>query len=405
MAGVAQGEGARAEAEMLSARFVSDYDSLMNSWLMAKYAGVTHRHPVSGPPGEPPVVSFDQVPDSVIARRLRSMHTVFPMSYNEVVRSHIRMYLNRMSGRMDAILTLAEFYAPVFEEALARWGVPEEVKYLTIVESAMNPQATSRMGAAGLWQFMYTTGKMYGMEVNSVVDERRDTYKSSDAAAHHLHDLYAIFHDWQLALAAYNCGAGNVNKAIARSGGKRTFWEIYPWLPRETRGYVPAFIAAAYVMTWYPEHGLRPEKAVIPLRTDTVMVEKNLFFCHVSQYTGIDVDELRALNPQYRVDFVPGEEGSYPLCLPTGKMADFIGWADTIFAAAQDSLLRAPTARTALQKGTKEGSSSGSLYHKVRQGETLSSIASRHGTTVKRIKKLNGLKSDRIRVGQRLRVR
>ena len=400
MAGRAQ-DGTRGEAEMLSARFVSDYDSLMNSWLMTKYAGVSHRHRNR----DIPVADFDQVPDSVIARRLRSMHTVFPMSYNDVVRSHIRMYLNRMSGRMDAILTLAEFYAPVFEEALARWGVPEEVKYLTIVESAMNPQATSRMGAAGLWQFMYTTGKMYGMEVNSVVDERRDTYKSSDAAAHHLHDLYAIFHDWQLALAAYNCGAGNVNKAIARSGGKRTFWEIYPWLPRETRGYVPAFIAATYVMTWYPEHGLRPEKAVIPLRTDTVMVERNLFFCHVSRHTGVPIDELRALNPQYRVDFVPGDEGSYPLCLPTGRMADFIGWADTIFAAAQDSLLRAPVARAALKRGTTEGSSSGSLYHKVRQGETLSSIASRHGTTVKRIKKLNNLGSDRIRVGQRLRVR
>lgn len=389
------------QADVLSSRFVADYDSLLNSFLLKKYLNIPHRHKNR----EVTLDEFDRIPDSVLARRLGAMHTVFPMSYNEVVRSHIRMYLNRMSGRMDVILTLAEFYAPVFEDALARWGVPEEVKYLTIVESAMNPQATSRMGAAGLWQFMYSTGKMYGMEVNSVVDERRDTYKSSDAAAHHLHDLFGIFGDWQLALAAYNCGAGNVNKAIARSGGKRTFWDIYPWLPRETRGYVPAFIAAAYVMTYYPEHGLRPERPVFPLRTDTVMIEHNLFLSHVAQYTGVAMDELRALNPQYRVDYIPGEEGSYPLCLPTERMNAFIGWADTLFAAAKDSLSRAPVARATLSKGSAAGGASGSLYHKVRHGETLSSIAGKYGTSVKRLKKLNNLKTDRIRVGQRLRIR
>lgn len=392
--------GGQEEAEMLSARFVKDYDSLLNSYIFTKYADVNRRHKVATGSAE----SFDQVSDSVIARRLRAMHTVIPMSYNDVVRSHIRMYLSRMASRMDVMLTLAEFYGPVFEEALARWDVPEEIKYLTIVESAMNPQATSRKGAAGLWQFMYPTGKIYGLEVNSLIDERRDTYKASDAAAHHLHDLYSIFDDWLLAIAAYNCGAGNVNKAIARSGGKRTFWEIYPWLPRETRGYVPAFIAATYVMTYYPEHGLRPAKVAIPLRTDTVMVERSLFFSHVAKYAGVSMDELRALNPQYRADYVPGDDGSYPLCLPTERMSDFINWADTIFATTADSLARTPVVVTALKKASTPAPGGG-MYHKVRRGETLSSIASKHGTTVQRLKKMNGLKSDKIREGQRLRVR
>ena len=391
-----EGEG---EAAALSARFVSSYDSLLNGYLLTKYAGVARRHTPAADG------ACDGVPDSVVARRLGAMHTVVPMSCNDVVRSYIRMYLSRMQRRMDVMLTLAEFYAPVFEEALARWDVPEELKYLTIVESAMNPEATSRKGAAGLWQFMYGTGKMYGLEVNSLVDERRDTYKSSDAAAHHLHDLHDIFGDWLLAVAAYNCGAGNVNKAIARSGGKRSFWEIYPWLPRETRGYVPAFIAVTYVMTWYPEHGLRPTKAAIPLRTDTVMVERNLFFAHVSQYVGIGADELRALNPQYRVGFIPGDEGSYPLCLPTERVAGFIGWADTLYALAADSVARGGKDAAAAVAKTRDAPPGSGMYHKVRRGETLSVIASKHGTTVKRLKKLNNLKSDKIREGQRLRVR
>jgi membrane-bound lytic murein transglycosylase D len=188
------------------------------------------------------------------------------------------MYLNRMRNRIDVMLTLSEYYQPLFEESLSRYDVPEELKYLTIVESAMNPQATSRVGAAGLWQFMYTTGKNYGLEVNSIVDERRDAYKSSDAAAHYLRDLHNVFGDWHLAIAAYNCGPGNVNKAIARSGGKHNFWQIYPYLPRETRGYVPAFIAATYIMNYYPEHGLHPKRATIPLHTDTVMVEQDMLF-------------------------------------------------------------------------------------------------------------------------------
>ncbi len=406
----AQHHSNNAEAMDMADQFVTNYDSLLNSYVINKYAASTRRHRANINTD----YAFDQVPDSVIARRLHSLHTVIPMTFNAEVRSYIRMYLNRMRGRLDVMLTLSEFYYPIFEEALARYDVPEELKHLTIVESAMNPNATSRVGAAGLWQFMYTTGKNYGLEVNSIIDERRDTYKSSDAAAHYIHDLYKVFGDWHLAIAAYNCGPGNINKAIARSGGKRDFWQIYPYLPRETRGYIPAFIAATYIMNFYPEHGLHPKRVTIPLRTDTVMVERNMLFTYINKYTGIEMDELRTLNPQYRIDMIPGEGGSYPLCLPTDKMGDLIRWADSIFLASEDSLSRRTVAvkaaasdepRPAASQRSSRKNSQGSSYHRVRRGETLTSIASKHGTTVSKIKKLNGLKSDRIREGQRLKVK
>jgi len=399
------------EAADMADQFVSNYDSLLNSFIMTKYAATSRRHRANINTD----YAFDQIPDTVIANRLQSLHTVIPMTYNSEVRSYIRMYLNRMKTRLDVMLTLSEFYFPVFEQSLAKYNVPEELKYLTIVESAMNPQATSRVGAAGLWQFMYTTGKNYGLEVNSVIDERRDTYKSSDAAAHYIHDLYRIFDDWLLAIAAYNCGPGNINKAIARSGGKHDFWQIYSYLPRETRGYIPAFIAATYIMNFYPEHGLHPKRVAIPLRTDTIMVERNMMFHFVNKYTGVPMDELRTLNPQYRADYIPGEGGSYPLCLPTEKMNDLITWADSIFLASEDSISRrnliTPTLAQDKSSSTRSTVSSSrkaakpASYHKVRKGETLTSIAAKHGTTVKKLKKLNGLKSDRIRYGQRLRVR
>lgn len=407
-AATAQNHHVNQEALDMADQFVTNYDSLLNSYVITKYTSTTRRHHANINTD----YAFDQIPDSVIAKRLASLHTVIPMTFNQEVRSHIRMYLNRMRNRLDVMLTLSEYYNTLFEESLARYDVPEELKYLTIVESAMNPMATSRVGAAGLWQFMYTTGKNYGLEVNSVIDERRDAYKSSDAAAHYLHDLHNVFGDWHLAIAAYNCGPGNVNKAIARSGGKHNFWQIYPYLPRETRGYVPAFIAATYIMHFYPEHGLHPKRVTIPLRTDTVMVERNMTFANIQKYIGIDIEELRALNPQYRADYIPGQNGSYPLCLPTNKMNDLIQHAEEIFRDSEDSLSAAPVAVTSTEERhvvNKKSASSrrggGSAYHKVRRGETLSSIAAKHGTTVSKLKKLNRLRSDRIRYGQRLKVR
>lgn len=404
----AQNHHVNQEALDMADQFVTNYDSLLNSYVISKYSSTSRRHHANINTD----YAFDQIPDSVIAKRLASMHTVIPMTFNQEVRAHIRMYLNRMRNRLDVMLTLSEYYNPLFEESLARYDVPEELKYLTIVESAMNPQATSRVGAAGLWQFMYTTGKNYGLEVNSVIDERRDAYKSSDAAAHYLHDLYNVFGDWHLAIAAYNCGPGNVNKAIARSGGKQNFWQIYPYLPRETRGYVPAFIAAAYIMNFYPEHGLHPKRVTIPLHTDTVMVERNMTFANVSKYIGIDIEELRGLNPQYRADYIPGQNGSYPLCIPTNKMNTLIQHAEEIFRDSEDSLSAAPVVVATAEPrpvAKKQSSSShrknGNVYHKVRRGENLTSIAARYGTTVHNIKKLNNLRSDRIRYGQRIRVK
>lgn len=385
------------EVEEMVGRYCQGYDSLLNSYYMRKYMQKNNRQIE-----QESDVSFETIPDSVFINRLRSMRTVFPMNYNKEVRAHINLYLKRMSNRLDVMLTLSDYYFPMFEEVLHRYGIPEELKYLSIVESAMNPMATSRVGAAGLWQFMYYTGKNYGLEVNSIVDERRDPYKSTDAAARYLKDLYKVFGDWQLAIAAYNCGPGNVNKAIARTGGKRGFWQIYPYLPKETRGYVPAFIAASYVMTFYRDHGLHPQKMAMPLHTDTIHVNQNVMFDFVSKFVGIDVQAIRELNPQYRTDYIPGSTGKYSICLPNNKIQTMILYQDSIYKYTNDSLTRKPIVVKAAQTSS---SSSGAKYYTVRRGDSLSKIAVKFGTTVSALKKRNNLKSDRIREGQRLRVK
>ena len=388
----------RDEAESFSRQFTDAYDSLMNSYYLRRHAHHSLKHSRHFSLDE-----FDAIPDSVLLQRMNAIHTVIPMTYNAEVRQFIRFYLNHMSTRMDVMLTLCEFYHPLFEDVLSRYAVPEELKYLTIVESAMNPQATSRVGAAGLWQFMYSTGKIYDLEVNSVVDDRRDTYKSTVAAARHLGDLYRIFGDWQLAIAAYNCGAGNVNKAIARSGGKRSFWEIYYNLPRETRGYVPAFLAVVYVMNYYELHGLRPNRINLPIRSDTLAVHHNLLLGYITQYTGVEADELRTLNPQYRAGYIPGASGNYSICLPSTAVDRYLAMQDSIVARSADSLTRRPVEIKAQPRSQGRSGGSGRTYT-VRKGDTLSSIARRHGISVATLKKRNGLKNDKIRVGQKLKV-
>ena len=389
------------EAELMTRQYTESYDSMLNSYYMRRYAHHNLRHQ-----RELSMEEFDALPDSVLASRLRALHTVIPMTYNREVRQYIKFYLRHMSTRLDVMLTLCEYYHPLFEEALNRYGVPEELKYLTIVESAMNPTLTSRAGAAGLWQFMYSTGKLYDLEVNSVVDERRDPYKSTVAAARYLSDLHRVFGDWQLAIAAYNCGPGNINKAIARSGGKRDFWQIYGHLPRETRGYIPAFIAVVYVMNYYDAHNLHPTKINLPIRSDTVMVDHDVLMYYVAEQTGVDMAELRTLNPQYRVDLVPASSGRYAICLPTSKIESFIRCQDTIYARTQDSLSRRPVkVEPQAVASSSRNSGGGSRYHTVRKGETLSKIASRYGVSVSTLKKRNGIRGDKIRVGQRLKIK
>ena len=390
---------AQSEVELMTKRYTDAYDSLINSFYLRQFS---HNRLLSS--RELSLEEFDAIPDSVIARRLSSLHTVIPMTFNSEVRSYIRFYLKYMSRRLDVMMSLGQYYHPMFEDALNRYGVPEELKYLTIVESAMNPMATSRVGAAGLWQFMYSTGKLYGLEVNSLVDERRDVYKSTEAAAHFLSDLHRVFDDWTLAIAAYNCGPGNINKAIARSGGKRNFWEIYYFLPRETRGYIPAFIAVTYVMNYYQAHGLRPVEVKAPVRTDTLMLTSDVLMGFVEEYTGVGDEELRTLNPQYRTDFIPASTGRYSLCLPTSKMELFIANQDSIYAHSQDSLSRRPLV-VEPEKSGKGAKGGGGRYHTVKKGETLSSVARKYGISVKKLKELNGLKKDKITVGQRLRVK
>jgi len=391
------------DAEIMSNDYMQVYDSLMSSYYMQKYAVGHVRHT-----GGDVLEEFDQVADSVIVRRLQSIHTVMPLTYNNEVRAFIRMYLRIMSNKLDVMLTLSEYYNPMFEDVLHRYGVPEELKYLPIIESAMNPLATSRVGAAGLWQFMYSTGKLYGLEVNSVIDDRRDPHKSSDAAARYLRDLYSVFGDWQLAIAAYNCGPGNINKGIARSGGKNTFWEIYPYLPRETRGYIPAFVAAIYVMNFYQDHGLQASSFELPIQSDTVTLHQDVLMCYVERATGVSMEELRSLNPQYRADYIPASSGAYALCLPTTRMQDFISNIDSVYAWSSDSLSRKPIEVAAAKGGKayKGGKGdAGARYHVVKKGETLSSVARKYGTTVKALKKKNKIKGDKISVGQRIRVK
>ncbi len=390
-------------------------DSLMNQYMAKTYLQTDNDCQMLA---ENP--QFDR---EVYIDRLRRMPTVMEMPYNEVVRSCIDRYMVRLRRQVSFMLGAANFYMPIFEQALDTYQLPLELKYLPIIESALNPTAVSRVGATGLWQFMLATGKAYGLEVTSLSDDRRDPVKSSYAAARYLRDLYTIFGDWNLVIAAYNCGPENINRAIRRSGGKRDYWAIYPYLPKETRGYVPAFIAANYAMNYYCEHGICPMTSKLPAKTDTVMVHKNITFQQVAQICDLDVDMIRSLNPVYRRDLVPGQTAPTPLRLPLNDVARFIDMEDSIYAASsQQQLKRAEveieerpvvaanqkkSSRSSRKQSTKKSSkqSGKASYVTVKGGDTLGAIARRNGTTVAKIKQLNGLKGDNIRSGKKLRVK
>ena len=341
--------------------------------------------------------------DDVYVSRLSKLPTIIEMPYNEVVRQYIDAYTTRLSSMVSSVLGVSNFYFPIIEEALDAYGLPLELKCLPIIESAMNPSAVSRAGASGLWQFMLTTGKVYGLKSNSLIDERRDPVKSTRAAVAYLKDLYDIYNDWALVIAAYNCGPGTVNKAIKRNGGKTDYWEIYYSLPKETRGYYPSFIAANYVLNYYCEHNICPAVADVSLDTDTVLINKNLHFGQISEVCNVPLDEIRSLNPQYKKDIIPGESMPCTLRLPQEQLGDFIANEDSVYKYKADEFF---SKRKTVEIKKEAQSSSGSpKYHKIRSGETLSTIARRYGTTVKKLKQLNGLRSDRISAGKSIRVK
>ena len=374
-------------------------DSLLHDWHSRKYLLYDSLCVGSG--------ANPDFPDSVYRERLDNLPTIVPMVYNQPVRAVIDRYATRSRALVSYMLGVMQFYSPVIEQALDFYHVPQELKYLPVIESAMNPIAVSRAGATGMWQFMYPTGKSYGLKLNSLVDERRDPIKATWAAAHHLRDMYDLLGDWTLAIAAYNCGAGNVNKAIHRSGGGRLdFWDIYWNLPRETRGYVPAFIAATYIMNYYAEHGICPMETTLPLANDTVMLHRNVYLQQISAVCGIDIEALRALNPQYKEDLIPGAYEAYSLRLPMDKIAVFIDKGDSVYAYQHDTFFP-PQKVTEPQPVTStraKAGKGGTVVHKIRAGESLGSIARKYGVTVAQIKKWNGLRSDRITAGHTLKI-
>ena len=424
-------------------------DSLINEWMAKKYL---YPDTTCANPDYNPTFTTEEYQE-----RLRRLPVVMEMPYNSVVQKFIDQYSGRLRRTVSYALGAGNFYIPIFEEALDYYGLPLELKYLPVIESALEPKAKSPAGAVGLWQFMLATGKRYDLKVNSLIDERQDPYKSSWAAARYLRDLYKIYRDWNLVIAAYNCGPTNVNKAIHRANGVRDYWTIYPYLPSETRGYVPAFIAANYIMNYYCEHNICPMKTKIPITTDTVTIMRDLHMQQVAELCNIDVEAIQALNPQYRTQLIPGSSGPMTLRLPTETLNTFIDLKDSVYNYRVDELLTrrssvevddrldnrsvASKRRAARQQSASESSSSSrssasksssrkssrssssksssrssrssrkskkvksSASATVRKGETLIEIAHRNGTTVEKLKKKNKIKGNIIKPGQKLKVK
>lgn len=375
---------------------LSTTDSLYLDWISKNYINIGENCTSTA---TNPVVS-----DSVYIDRLQRIPAIIEMPYNEVVRKFIDMYATRLRQKVAFMLSANNFYMPIFEEALDLYDLPQELKYLPVIESALNPIATSRAGAVGLWQFMLTTGKIYGLKNNSLVDERRDPVKSTRAAVRYLKDLYEIYNDWNLVLAAYNCGPGTINKAIRRAGGEKDFWTLYNYLPKETRGYVPAFIAANYIMTYYCEHNISPMEMRMPEGTDTIQVSKSLHLQQVADVCNISIDQLRALNPEFKKDIIPGNEEPYALRLPNHMISCFIEHEDSIYNYKPE-VYQKRRATVAIATPKSNSSSGKAVYHRIRNGETLGGIAAKYGVSVNQLRRLNGIKGSNIRAGKSIRIR
>lgn len=402
--------------------FEADTQKLLEGWFIKNYTATDNRYAT-----EPDVEASDEE----MVKRLSALPTVIEMPYNQIVRSYIDRYTQKSRAQIAAILGLSLYYMPIFEQALEEQGLPLELKYLPVIESGLNPNAVSRHGAAGLWQFMLGTAKGLGLEVNSLVDERRDPYVASERAASYLKDLYSAYGDWSLAIAAYNCGPGTVNKAIRRAGGEakdHDFWSIYNYLPAETRGYVPMFIAANYVMEYYPKHNISPVLPVKPLVIDTLQIAERIHFNQISKVLDIPVEELRILNPQFRADVIPGTaESPYTLILPSQQIHAYLMSEndirnfepdkygkrnvvepgevpnDAMLAVEDTEVWPEDMGEADVALAAAQGKPS-IIVHKVAAGESLASIAEKYGVSPADIKKSNNLRRNAVRVGQQLRI-
>lgn len=381
--------------------FETDTKAMLENWYLKNYTVLDYdadKHPDT------------EISDSELIERLGALPTEIEMPLNGPVRNAINFYANRKRQLVENMLGLSLYYMPVFEEALERHKMPCELKYLPVIESALRPEAVSKAGAAGLWQFMPGTATGLGLEINSLVDQRRDPYLSSDAAAKYLKQLFNTYGDWSLAIAAYNCGPGNVNKALRRAGGgKHDFWEIYPFLPSETRGYVPAFIAANYIMNYHKHHNISPALARKPIITDTVHVRRRVHFEQIADVMGIPIDEIRVLNPQFRKDVIPGDIKPYSLVLPSLQTLAYVANEDSIVNYNAAKYARRGYVEPA-SGATKGRDAKGEYYdeeivkyHKVKRGETLTSIARRYGITVAQIRKYNKVGKS-VKQGRNLKI-
>ncbi len=383
-----------------SIRIAANLDSLVNSWYV-KMALLNNPGTFSDDTGG------IQYPDSVYISRLRRINSIIQLPYMSIIRNHIHVYTIKQRDKFSAVLGLMGYYFPMIEDIFDSYGLPTELKYMAVIESALNVNAVSRMGATGLWQFMYSTGRMYGLTINSIVDERRDPVKSTHAAARYIKDLYSIYKDWTLVIAAYNCGPGNVNKAIRRSGNKKDYWEIYYRLPRETRGYMPQYIAAAYGVNYYREHNIRPLAVNIPVAFDTIMVNKDIHLAQISEVMKIPLGELRALNPQYRTGLVPGSSKPLALTLPISHLGDFIDLNDTIRRFKPEIYLSKTTvidnpSRTSFTPVDIKGKTK--LIYTVRDGDNLGFISEWYKVGLSELRYWNNIYRNTIRVGQKLVV-
>lgn len=340
-----------------------------------------------------------KTPDSVYVRRLEALDSPVMLPYNSTVRSCIVTYSERNSAAMGRILGLCDYYMPMFEEVFDRYSIPLELTALAIVESRLNPTATSKAGAKGLWQFMYASAKGYGLEISSYIDERLDVVKSTEAAARYLRDAYASFGDWSLAISAYNCGYGNVRKAIKRAGGKTDYWSIYPYLPRETRSYLPAMVGILYTLRYHRELGIEPVPCELPLRRDTVHVKGKMHLAQVSETIGTELGMLRKLNPQYKHDVIPSGSKEYLLILPMDDALAFVGQQDSISLHKADKYLSTSVIRSIENAGTGN-----TIIYKVKSGDNLSRIAAKHGVSVASLRKWNNIQGSLIKPGQRLYI-